>query len=56
MEATLEIENLGMRSGAINANITKRIQVIEDRISGVQDTLADIDAIVKEITKHKKIS
>jgi len=31
---TLEIENLGKRSGVIDASITNRIQKIEKRISG----------------------
>ena len=33
-ETTLELENLGKRSGVIDATITKRIQMIEQRISG----------------------
>jgi hypothetical protein len=33
-EITLEIENLGKRSGAINASNTNRIQEMEERISG----------------------
>ena len=32
-ETTLEIENLGKRSGVIEASITNRIQEIEKRIS-----------------------
>jgi cell fate (sporulation/competence/biofilm development) regulator YmcA (YheA/YmcA/DUF963 family) len=36
-EATLELENLGKRSGAIDASITNRIQAIEERISGAED-------------------
>ena len=31
-ETTLEIENLGKRSGVINPSITNRIQEIEERI------------------------
>ena len=37
-ETTLEIENLGKRSRVIDASITKRIQEIEERISGTEDT------------------
>ena len=33
-ETTLEIENLGRTSGALDASITNRIQEIEERISG----------------------
>ena len=36
-ETTLEIENLGKRSGVIDASITNRIQKIEERISGIED-------------------
>ena len=36
-ETTLEIENLGKKSGATYARIT-RIQEIEERISGAEDT------------------
>ena len=35
-ETTLEIENLGKRSGVIDASISNRIQEIEERISGAQ--------------------
>ena len=54
MEATLEMENLGKRSGATDASIISRIQEIEERISGVEGTIEDIDSIVKENTKCKK--
>jgi polyhydroxyalkanoate synthesis regulator phasin len=35
----LEIENLGKRSGVIHASITNRIQEIEERISGTEDSI-----------------
>ena len=38
----LEIENLGKRSGVIHASITNRIQEIEERISGEEDTIENI--------------
>ena len=43
------------RSGIIHSSITNRIQEIEERISGVEDTLEDIDTTVKENSKHKKL-
>ena len=49
------MENLGKRSWATDASINNRIQEIEERISGLEDTLEDIDTIVKENTKHKKL-
>ena len=33
-ETTLEVENLGNRSGVIDASITNRIQEMEEKISG----------------------
>ena len=53
-KTTLEIENLGKKSGAIDARITNRIQEIEQRISGAEDTIENIDTTVKENTKCKK--
>ena len=46
-ETTLEIENLGKRSGFIDANITNKMQEIEERISGAEDTMENIDTTVK---------
>ena len=52
-ETTLEIEDLGKRSGVIDASITNRIQEIEERISGAEDTIEKIDISVKENAKSK---
>ena len=54
-ETTLEIENLGKKSGAIDASITNRIQEIEERISGAEDTIEKTDTTIKENVKCKKI-
>jgi wobble nucleotide-excising tRNase len=54
-KTTLELENLGKRSGVIDASITNRIQEIEERISGAEDTTENIDTTVKENTKSKKL-
>ena len=55
-ETTLEIVNLGEKSRVIDASITNRIQEIEERFSDVEDTIEDIDTIVKEnAAKCKKI-
>jgi uncharacterized coiled-coil protein SlyX len=54
-ETPLELENLGKRSGVIDASITKRIQEIEKRISGAEDTIEHIDTTVKEKAKGKKL-
>jgi hypothetical protein len=48
IETTLEIENLGKRSGVIDASITNRIQEIEERFSGAEDTIEKIDRAIKD--------
>ena len=55
MEANLKIENLGKRSGITDINIANRIQEIKERVSGVEDTVEEIDTNVKENSKHKKL-
>ena len=54
-ETTLEIENLGKKSGAIDASITNRIQEIEQRISSAEDSLENMDTTFKENIKCKKV-
>jgi archaellum component FlaC len=51
----LEIENLGKRSGVIGSSITNKIQKIEERISGAEDNIENIDTTVKETGKIKKL-
>jgi len=50
----LGIEILGKRSGVIDASITNRIQEVEERISGAEDTIENIDTTVKGNVKHKR--
>jgi chromosome segregation ATPase len=54
-ETALELENLGKRSGVIDASITNRIEEIAERISGAEDTIENIDTKVEENTKCKKV-
>jgi cell fate (sporulation/competence/biofilm development) regulator YmcA (YheA/YmcA/DUF963 family) len=54
-ETTLEIENLEKRSGVIDASTTNRIQEIEERISGAEDTIENINTRVKENANCKKL-
>ena len=54
-EATLEIETLGKKSGTIDASISNRIQEMEERISGAEDSIENIGTTIKENTKCKKI-
>jgi prefoldin subunit 5 len=53
-ETTLEIENLGKRSRVIDVSITNRIQKIEERISGAEDTIENIVTTMKESIKKQK--
>ena len=54
-ETTQEIENLGKRSGIIDASITNRIQEIEKNISGAEETIESIGTTVEENAKYKKL-
>jgi uncharacterized protein YjgD (DUF1641 family) len=54
-KATLEVENQVKRSGVIDAIITNSIQGIEERISGVKDTIENINTTVKENKKCKML-
>jgi prefoldin subunit 5 len=54
-EITLEIENLGKRPGIIDASITNRIQEREERISGAEDTIENIDTKVDKNAKCIKL-
>ena len=51
----MELENLRKRSGVIDASITNRIQDIDERISEAEDTIENIDIIVKETAKSKNL-
>ena len=55
METTLEMDNLGKRSGPTDASITNRIQKIKERISGIENTVENNDISVKENTKCKNL-
>jgi len=54
-ETNMEIENLWKRSGIIDVSITNRIQEIEERLSGAEDTIENIDTTVKKM-QYAKIS
>jgi hypothetical protein len=50
-ETTLEIEILGKKSGTMDASISNRIQEIEERISGAEDYIENMDTTIKENAK-----
>jgi cell fate (sporulation/competence/biofilm development) regulator YmcA (YheA/YmcA/DUF963 family) len=49
-EATLEIETLGKKSGTIDVS-SNRIQEMEERISGAEDSIKNIGTTIKENAK-----
>jgi uncharacterized coiled-coil protein SlyX len=49
-----EIESLGKKLGAIEASIANKIQEMEERISGAEDSIENMDTAVKENAKCKK--
>ena len=54
-EAKLEIETLGKKSGTKDASISNRIQEMEGRISGAEDSIENIGTTIKENKKRKRI-
>jgi hypothetical protein len=54
-KTTLELGNVGKRSGVIDVSMTNRIQDIKDRISGAEDNIENIDTTIKENANCKKI-
>ena len=48
------MENLGKWRGSIETSIIDRIQQIEERISGAEDTIGEIDSLAKENIKSNK--
>jgi predicted nucleic acid-binding Zn-ribbon protein len=54
-EAMLEIETLGKKSGTIVASTSNRIQEMEERISGAEDSIENMGTTIKENLKCKNI-
>ena len=50
----LEVETLGKKSGTIDASISNRIQDMEERISGAEDSIENIGTTIKNKNKNKK--
>ena len=53
-EGLLEMENLGKQTRTVDASITNRIPEMEGRISGIKDTIEEINSSVKENIKSNK--
>ena len=47
-ETSLEIEIPGKKSGTIDVSISNRIQEMEERISGAEDSIENIGTTIKE--------
>jgi sugar-specific transcriptional regulator TrmB len=54
-ETTLEIEILGKKSGAIDASISNRMKEMEERVSGAEDSIQNMETTIKENAQCKKI-
>jgi chromosome segregation ATPase len=54
-ETNLEIEKLRKRLGVTDVSITNRIKEIEEKVSGAEDSIKNIDTIIKENAKRKKL-
>ena len=52
-EATLEIEMLGKKSRTIDLSISNRVQEMEERISGTEDSIENMGTKIKENAKCK---
>jgi uncharacterized coiled-coil protein SlyX len=48
------IENLGKRTQITDTNIINRIEEMEERISSIENTIEEVDTLVKENAKYKK--
>ena len=49
------MEKLGKWTGTTETSITNRIQEIEERISDTEDTIEEIDSLIKENSKSNKL-
>ena len=54
MKRILYTETLGKQTGTTAGSVTNRIQEIEERISGAEDTIEEIKSLVKENNKSNK--
>ena len=50
-ETTLEIEIIGKKSGTIDERISNRIEEMEERISGAEDSIENMETTIKENAK-----
>jgi hypothetical protein len=53
-EKTLEIETQGKKSGTIATSISNRIQEMEERISGAEDSIGNMNTTIKKMQNAKR--
>jgi hypothetical protein len=54
-KTTLEIKTVGKKSGTIDVSISNRKEEMEERISGTEHSIENMDTTIKENAKCKKI-
>ena len=54
MKGILYMENLGKQMETTAGSVTNRIQEVEERITGAEDTIEEIKSLVKENSKSNK--
>jgi chromosome segregation ATPase len=55
-ETTLEIKTLGKKSRTLDVSISNRIQEMEKRLSGAQDSIENMDTTIKENAISPKLT
>ena len=53
-ETTLEMETLGKKSGTIDVTISYRIQEMEERLSGPEDSIENMHITIKKMQNAKR--
>ena len=53
-KTTLDIENLGRKSGNTDVSISNRIQEMEERISGAEDSIENMTQQSKKLQNAKR--
>ena len=54
-EGNMEMNNLETQAEAPEASLTNRIQEMEEKISGMEDAVEEMDALVKENVRTKNL-
>lgn len=52
-EGNLDMKNLGTQTGTSEVSLTNRIQESKERLSGLEDTIEEMDTFIKENVKSK---